>query len=326
MPDRTAPLLLAIIGAVTVLFTAALYINVRNAARRGPRWRRRLLSAGLVLLASFGFYSGAAKAAPAERAGWIAAKRGIAQTTEWKQIEAVWNDAVEVASGKRGSFPFDQAGKDKLRADLAAAKKAVQALGKAGRLSKAEVGLMVSDLDRLYSSVGSFRPSEMKAATCYKPTMYSGGARTLKWFEARLPLLEKMSADGNLKPAVLNKVLDRFDRDIAFLTDKNKSRDLKSAQRVRAAKLIEVAQKTIQVMRADLKTNKPKPKPPLPKPEPRRMCYAPMPMPPKDKSGDAGKQGATRIAATERVIRDGVLDPVVTAKMRARLDRDDSES
>ena len=51
---------------------------------------------------------------PASTAG---PARTLADAPEWKRLAATWREAEEVASGKRGAYPFNRKGKAKLLAD-----------------------------------------------------------------------------------------------------------------------------------------------------------------------------------------------------------------
>ena len=57
MPERAFNLLLALAGVAAVALLVVLGVDLARSARRGPRWKRRLIAAGLGLLASLGVAS-----------------------------------------------------------------------------------------------------------------------------------------------------------------------------------------------------------------------------------------------------------------------------
>jgi hypothetical protein len=57
MPERAFNLLLALAGVAAVALLVVLGADLARSAQRGPRWKRRLIAAGLGLLASLGVAS-----------------------------------------------------------------------------------------------------------------------------------------------------------------------------------------------------------------------------------------------------------------------------
>ncbi len=56
MPQRAAGILMALFGLVAVAGLVLVGIDVYAATKRGPRWKRRLIGAGLALLGAFGVW------------------------------------------------------------------------------------------------------------------------------------------------------------------------------------------------------------------------------------------------------------------------------
>jgi len=54
MPQRAVNLVLALAGVAAVVLIVVLGVNLARASRRGPKWKRRLLSAGIGLMAALG--------------------------------------------------------------------------------------------------------------------------------------------------------------------------------------------------------------------------------------------------------------------------------
>ncbi len=250
MGHRTLATVLALAGVLVVAAIALLGYDAWRAARTGPRWRRRLVTAGLALLAMLGAAPGASAA---EAPGKLVAADGnaMAESTEWKALDATWREASEVASNKRGPYPFDAAGKKRLLDALATATKDVDALQARGLVSEAEAGLLKQDLGVLVTAVQMKRPTEMKMATCYAPMPYTAPAQLgIRRLTARLPLLEKLAAAEKVNPNAVRKILDSVTQDLALLSAKHDRAPLSAADRARAEEL----RKAVESHVARLKT------------------------------------------------------------------------
>lgn len=232
MPYRAVYLGLGLLGILAVLLLIVLRADLRRHCTVGPRWKRRLVGAGLLLLGSMGFGAdlGCTKkdqpgptpkvkidstkpeTDPVEKPAATPARQD--QVAEpWKSIAATTRQAREVASGKKGTHPFDRAGKEKLLAALDAAIKQVGGLATSGQINAGEAGLWQADLKLLRHRVGEFRPTEMKTTSCYEPMpMIIPARQSMARLKARLPLLEKMSAADKLHPKVALKVLVQIEK------------------------------------------------------------------------------------------------------------------
>ncbi len=255
---------LSMVAGLAILAALALAgVDVYRAARTGPRWRRRLVGAGLVLMAALGLApagcessagdAGAAAATEGEADGEKAtAGADLAATREWKHLAATWREAGEVISGKRGDYPFDEAGKKKILADLEAAGGDVAALEKATVLSAAEAGLLRSDLAVVVKDVQAKRPTELKMATCYKPLMVIPAADGMKRLKEEAPLLAQVAAAARVQPAVIEKVLVRIERDIATLGNEKELERMPEADRQAARETAAAAKAEVEKVRARL--------------------------------------------------------------------------
>jgi hypothetical protein len=183
--------------------------------------RRRLIGAGLGLLAALGLDRLAlllgdgpgARLARGER-------RRLEATEEWKRLLAIWKEAEEIVANKRGPYPFDQAGQDRVLAALGRAQRELDALVKAGLLAAPAAGILKKDLALLAHGVNRFRPTERKNATCYRPmALPDETALSLGRLRERLPLLERLAASSQLQPAAVEKALLGIERDLARVGD-----------------------------------------------------------------------------------------------------------
>ncbi|HPD16284.1 MAG TPA: hypothetical protein PLE19_15130 [Planctomycetota bacterium] len=252
MAQRISGVLLALAGLLVIGALVAWGVDTHRAATSGPRWRRRLVTAGLAVLAALGAYgcdSGAGVPRPvADQAA--ANDVPLPDTPEWKHIETTWREASEVASGKRGPYPFDRAGKEKLLAALKAAVAGVEALQQRAALSDAAAGLLKQDLALLERGVQENRPTEMKMATCYAPMPFRPVEDSLKRLADRLPLLEKLAAAGKVPRQVIGKVIATVERDITTLGDEKLLAGLVEPDRQRAEETRKAAADLVAKLKA----------------------------------------------------------------------------
>ena len=238
MTERLLNALLALVGVLAVAALALLGLDAWRAARTGPRWRRRLVTAGLALLATVGVpacESGAEPQRPVT-GQTPADPTPLPDTPEWKHVEATWREAREVASGKRGRYPFDRAGKERLLADLKKALAGVEALHQRAALGDAAAGLLKQDLALLEHGVQEKRPTEteMEMASCYEAMALRPVEDSMTRLSARLPLLEKLATDAKVQPRVVSKVIATVERDIATLGDEKLLQSVVEPDRLKA--------------------------------------------------------------------------------------------
>ncbi len=217
MPHRTLGIWIGLMGVLAVAALLVLGRNLDKAASTGPRWKRRLVAAGLALLALLGYQ-------PAVNAGRVPqrAKRvrpSLAKSQDWQWLMKVYRHAEKVAKAPRFSHPFGRAEKQILLADLAKAKQVVTQLQAAGLLTASEARLLVVELTELKGKVGSYRPKPpagRRGPTCYKPAPPPPPfRRSVIVLTQQVPLLKKLARQGRLHPEVLDLVKSRIERDIA---------------------------------------------------------------------------------------------------------------
>jgi hypothetical protein len=266
MAARAMGIVLVVAGFAIALLLAILGVDLVRACRTGPRWKRRLIGAGLVLLMAMGFSPTGARAAaaeeskPAASAAPAASDKGLAEAKGWKRIVAAWNEAEEIASGKRGDYPFDEAGKKRLLEDLKKAEADAADLQKAKLITEPETGLLLRDLGTLTAGVQAKRPTEMKMFTCYQPMMIRPGHDSLQRLSDRLPLLEKLAAAKTLHREVVEKVLVSIETDIQTLAKEESLKEFaKAEERQKAEKTRDAAKASALHLRRRITT--------------RVMCY-----------------------------------------------------
>jgi hypothetical protein len=251
-------IVLVVAGFAVALLLAILGVDLVRACRTGPKWKRRLIGAGLVLLVAMGFAPNMSRAAdaeskPAAPAVPAAADKGLAESTAWQRILAAWNEASEIASGKRGDYPFDEKGKQQVLANLKQAEADAAELQKTKLISEPEAGLLLKDLAVLTAGVQAKRPTEMKMATCYEPMLIQPGHESLKRLSDRLPLLEKLSAAQTIHPEVVEKVLAGIEADIASLAKEESLKEFaKAEERQKAEKTRDAAKAAAVALRSNV--------------------------------------------------------------------------
>jgi len=235
MSQRAVSVAIALVGVLLVVALVVLGIDICRAAATGPRWRCRLLGGGLALLSVLGLPACGSSGGAGGGGSVTNATGDLSQAPEWQRLVATWPEAAEIASGRRGDYPFDESGKKRLLAALAACETDLGALHKAGLLSDPEVGLLKLDLGDLTRGVEAKRPTEMRMATCYEPFAFDPGRESLSRLRARVPLLTRLLQEKKLQPDVVQKVLVSVERDIAGLGKKSLLDNLPGAQEVRDA-------------------------------------------------------------------------------------------
>jgi len=187
-----------------------------------------------------------------------AAKGKLAHSPQWQRVAKTWKEADDVASGRRGPYPFGRKGKEALLAALATGAKDVEALVAAGQLNEPEGKLLKLGLKRLAVGVQGKRPTELRMATCYDPVAFYPARDSLLRLVGRLPLLEKLGAAERLHPAAVEKVLATVQVDLAVLANEAHARALKPEDRQTASNATKAARAATARIRTRLR-NAPKP-------------------------------------------------------------------
>lgn len=258
--------LLVLLGVLVVALLMSFRVDVEAVARTGPRWRRKLIGAGLAVLAALGVVlivpvdrttlGGESSSTTSSTVGSLAPPIGdedLAATREWKSLSKTWTEAAEIAAGKKGRYPFDDKGKKRLLEALVSAVADIEMLRKDGTLSDAEAALLSKESVTLRMEVARMRPTELENATCYLPMGFPPAAQvSAKRLTERLPLLESMAAADRLHPGVAAKVLDTIEADARILADKKQTESLPETGRAEATELSTKATAQVERIRARL--------------------------------------------------------------------------
>jgi hypothetical protein len=256
MPQRVTGLLYAFMGLAAVAGLFLLGLNVYRAAGKGPRWKRRLLGAGLAMLAALGLVSCADEAKPGGGTPGTgggttttpAGTRSLEGSKEWKLVLEAWTFCAPLAtSGK--STTRQRKGAD---AKLKAAGKAVESLAAADLLVAAEAGLLKAEIAKIRADIYCNPPTDSQV-TCYKMAFVSPAQKSLKRLNKRLPLLEKLVAGKKLHAPALKKVLASIEKDVAVLSSQKQLSKLPAAERSKAAKTRDAVKVALEKLKALLK-------------------------------------------------------------------------
>jgi len=190
--------------------------------------------------------------------------RDLPETPQWKRIMKTWSEAEDAASGAKGQYPFDAAGKKALLADLVDRAKDLAGLAAAGLLTAPEAQLLTGDLARLTAGVQAKRPTEMKMATCYKPMrVLRPTHETMIRIVDRVALLRNVADAKKLHPAAISKALVAIEADLTVLADEKLTARLSPEEQKTAAAASKAARAAIdkirvRIKKASLEANVPK--------------------------------------------------------------------
>jgi hypothetical protein len=259
MPQRAIGFFWAIFGLAAVVGLAIVGIDAARSAKSGPAWKRRLLTAGVMLMTALGF-SACSKAEPSSpnpapvtgQAKLTAPGGDLQNNPAWNQITAAWKDAAEATSGPVEDYPFDAEGKKRILAGLKTATENVAALERKGLVNDVEANLLRKELASLESFVqfkreripiestpevvpsessSGITPSSIKEfkfimSTCYDmaevPTPEYRGVRDLS---EQLPLLKKLASSHKLDAPAVRKILETVEMQLAGI-DRDRNADL----------------------------------------------------------------------------------------------------
>lgn len=216
---RLAHAVLAVAGLLLVLVLLVLGRDALRVGAPGPRWRRRLVAAGLGLLGALGLAAPLSVLA-ADPPG-VEHAAGLEAHPRWKRLQELAREAEEIAGGARGDYPFSAAQRQELWGRFGAAGGDLGALVVAGVLERAEAELFGQWLQALQGRVARLRTTEAREATCYKPvpvfTRAQEAEAAARRLERRLPLVRELVAAKTLHPRVLAKIVQLVEADRAAL-------------------------------------------------------------------------------------------------------------
>jgi len=305
-------LLIALCGLLLVAGLVILGIDLRRAAKTGPRWKRQLLGAAMVLLGAAGLLhfgtkerEEAAGAPPQGTAAGTPQPGGPEEISDWRAVVGAWAYAKPLAESGQSTTAERKAADEK----LAAAKVAIGRLVEAGELSAAEAGLLKADAVTIREAIYRGPPTD-SMVVCYKMAYTPPARKSLDRLSKRLPLLEKLAAGGKLNKAACEKIITAAKADLKVLSDEQKltSAQLSAEERARAVKTREAVKSALQRLKMHLS----------PPPTIEIMCYDMEMLPYRPPNPRALDERLARLEALER---EGRLATATVAKLREEIAR-----
>ncbi|MHC4777537.1 MAG: hypothetical protein ACYTFG_03050 [Planctomycetota bacterium] len=236
MPHRAEPLLLGILGLVTVAALLLLGMDVYLAARKGSRWKRRLVGAGLGLMGLLGLLSWAPPVHGEEKVQEARNPRvpvmpeklrllltgdetPLTSYKQWDEIRESWHESREVRLGKKGVFPFTREEKARLIARLEKASEHVSFLEKLELLTAEEGAYLRMEFPFQIRRVKGWPTKDLEKTSDGPTPVPFPYAPNLGYLSERLKHLEKLvEAEGFHRP-VLKRVIREVDRHAGLILD-----------------------------------------------------------------------------------------------------------
>ncbi len=276
MPYRTWTfwgVLLGVTGLAVLGLCLAFGVDPRKAARTGPRWKRKLLTATLTLL-GIATVSGIGDSGRAKASGpmcylpielpfeytpphhipnphlmqpdivTLSPTATKAQQDQWDQAVAAWRQGREIAARERMTYPLTAAEQTRLLADLKTAATNVARLHADKLIDKPMADLFGAELADLTQAVNWFRPrpdpdGRTAKTSCYNLMMTAPTPRpSLSRLTDRLDELESIAAAERLSPAVAGQTARIIRRDLQLLASPVYRRRLGEGEQKRAAVLV----------------------------------------------------------------------------------------
>ena len=182
-----------------------------------------------------------------------AADTGLADRREWKEIVTTWNEAADIAAGKKGDYPFLNDTTKKWFLDrLKKHEQDCAALVKASVLTRSEGGLVLKGLQDLATGVQRFRSKSMMNATCYEPMLIRPAAVSAEHLKTRLELLAELVAQPTVRPEVLTQTLAAIEKDLTTLADEKSYQYLSEDEKAAAIKTRDAAAKRVEQLKTKL--------------------------------------------------------------------------
>lgn len=227
MPQRVTTILTMALGVLGLGVLAALIVlraDVQRAAATGPPWKRRLVGAALLLLATIG---GAAPGCrtpssegPAQGKTPATAPAVDPVAAAWERIDRAWDHAEALAGGSLGEKLFDAAGKKAALAEVDSVAREIPELVRVRAITEPEALLLRAELELTRQGLAAMPPEPVVSKTGGLGFEGSLGKRDL--VIARLDsagaALKGLAAQDRLNPRVVARVLPAIEGDLGVLS------------------------------------------------------------------------------------------------------------
>jgi hypothetical protein len=179
--------------------------------------------------------------------------QSLTETQAWKDLVSTWKEAVDIASGSRGEYPFYERRQSGLLANMQTAIENTDCMLEAGLLAQAEFDLLRLNMETLRVKLQGFRPKEGMHSSCYFTARARTAAETsVESLSERLPLLEKLAAENRVPQAVVETCLYSIENDLKVLGDEKEIKNLEPDKQAEARKARQAAEALVKKVRAGL--------------------------------------------------------------------------
>jgi hypothetical protein len=169
----------------------------------------------------------------------------LAESAEWQRTLATTREASEVASGDRGPYPFDNAGKQELLQRLSAATDDISSLAIAGLMTDTEAALLGKEIALLVDGVATKHTREEKDSKRFMPVLFTPERDSMKRLTESVPLLEQLLAGGKVTETAFEKIASAIERDVDALAEGENIAKLEDGEREHALQLRDKAAKIL---------------------------------------------------------------------------------
>ena len=217
MPHRVIGLWVALVGLLGVILVVLFVMfggDARRASATGPRWKRKLLTTGLMLLTAAGVVGCDKNAAPAAGRTSIvqdAALETLLKDPRWLAYRKAWSHAEDIALGRIKAMPIYS---DEMPAEIEAIAKAETNLGslaQSGLIADVEHRYLKCELSILIESLNRARtyPIVLKQLASPKASL----ARTIK----RMGALKGLASTKTVSVEAWNMISPEITNDLRVL-------------------------------------------------------------------------------------------------------------
>ena len=176
--------------------------------------------------------------------GRTPASTPLDRSPDWKTVADAWAFVTPFArSGKSTTAQRKEADQK-----MAEAAKAIAKLKEASLLAEQEAQLLTGELANIREDITRDPPTDTRVK-CYDMMSIPPARKSFGRLAKRLPLVEKLAADGTLKPPVAAKLLASIRADMAVLADAAKLAQLPEPERAKAQATRDRAAKLAQQLK-----------------------------------------------------------------------------
>jgi hypothetical protein len=169
----------------------------------------------------------------------------LLMTQEWQTVMAAWNEAGPLARSGRSTTAQRQWAQERLDAAV----RAVHALTIVGLLTVQEAELLRGDAANLSADMVRTPPTDFRG-TCYDMAILPPAQQSFQRIAARLPLLEKLLAEGKSQPPAGAKIIAGMEADLAVLTQEKELAALEAGEQAKAVEARDAAKAQLETLKA----------------------------------------------------------------------------